>query len=68
MLQDFKGAISRRETPRHLIVLSRFLIIIIIMTILVSSVDYHFKLKYVDDTTDIAKLMVAVESRNLKLI
>jgi hypothetical protein len=67
MLQDFKSAIGRRQTPRHLSLLSRFLMGFIALTIILSSVDYSMRLKYLSHVDDIADLMILSESRNIKL-
>jgi len=49
IIQDFKNEISKRETPRHLVMLSRLLLLILLLTIAISSIDYHFKQQFLNE-------------------
>lgn len=68
MIQDFKNAIGKRETPVHLILLSRMLILIILITIGLSAASFSLQLKFVKDSLNIGQQLVSVESRNSQLI
>jgi hypothetical protein len=42
MIQDFKKALGERKTPRNLILLNRAIIVIILLSLIISGLDYYY--------------------------
>lgn len=68
MVQDFKAAISKRETPLHLKVLSRMLILIILVTIALSATAFNFQIQFVAESENFGDQMMNLEYRKSQLI
>jgi hypothetical protein len=68
LLEDFKGAISKRRTPKNLIFLGRFLFLLIFTTIVISIVDYALKVDFLVESRDVAHKLVMNEARNIRMV
>lgn len=68
MLQDFKQAISKRKTPRHLKLMSQFLILSFLVSIILTGIDFDFKMKFITESNDITDKQALNEAREVVLI
>lgn len=68
VVQEFKSAIGQRNTPWNLRKLDFFLILILVISLTCSSVDYSLKLTYMDYESRITELLVSSQSKSVKFV
>ena len=67
-MQDFKASIARRETPKNIILLSRLLGLVSLFLIILTSLEYSFKLKFIEESNIMATYLMTSERRTTKFI
>ena len=67
-MQDFKASIARRETPKNIILLTRLLFLVSVILILLTSLEYSLKLKFIEDSSTMADYLINSERRTTKFI
>jgi hypothetical protein len=68
MIQDFKAIITRRDTPRHLVLLGRVLALVIVLSIVLSIVMFSQQLNFIDVALSVSSHKLLSESRLIKYI
>ena len=63
MVQDFKKALGERKMPRDLVYMNRIIIIILLISFLVSGLEYYFLLNLLNDLQISNRFALLVESR-----
>lgn len=68
MIQDFKAAICKRDTPRHLVMLGRILALVIVFSMVLSVIMFSAQLQFITNSSMVSNRLLLSETRLIKYI